>query len=105
MRTFTEHAGALEQLAEAYERVAAPSPSNAGWLAVAKARHERGDVDGAERLLWELVEDGDTGVLRNIADLRLTIGNRSGAEEILRLAVDGAVPGAKESMSELEQAD
>ena len=103
-----EQAGAsvqAEQLAETYERVAAPSPSNAGWLAVAEARHERGDADGAERLLWELVEDGDAGVLRNIADLRLKMGDRTGAEEVLRLAVDGAVPGAKESMSKLEQAD
>jgi tetratricopeptide (TPR) repeat protein len=103
-----EQAGAsaqAEQLAEAYERAAAPNPSNAGWLAVAEARHERGDVDGGERLLWALVEDGDTHVLRKIADLRLKIGDRSGAEEVLRLAVDCAVPGAKESMSKLEQAD
>lgn len=33
------------------------------------------------------------------------MGDRTGAEEVLRLAVDGAVPGAKESMSKLEQAD
>lgn len=103
-----ERAGAspeAEQLAEAYEQIAAPEAANSGWLAVAKARHERGDIDGTERLLWELVEDGDTHVLRDIANLRLKTGDKSGAKEVLRLAVNSGLSYAGESMAKLEQAD
>lgn len=103
-----ERAGAsteAEQLARAYEQNAAPGTANAGWVAVATARHARGDFDGAERLLWKLVEDGDEHVLHDIAQLKLKTGDKSGAKEVLRLAVNSGLSHASESIARLEQED
>lgn len=55
-----------------------------GWRELAEARQKRGDVAGAETLLWQLVTAGDNHALVWIADLRLKAGDPSGAKDILR---------------------
>lgn len=93
---------AAERLAEQYERVFPLRAGNAGWYEIAKARRERRDVTGAEALLWRLAAAGDLHALVRIADLRIEVGDQSGAMDILRRARDSGVPTAKALLAKLE---
>ncbi|MGW5722048.1 hypothetical protein ACWEVP_38155 [Amycolatopsis sp. NPDC003865] len=68
---------------------------------LAGARAERGDRDGAERLLRALVDSGHVDALLKLAQLRKGAGDLAGAETMLRRACDAGVFGARKALREL----
>lgn len=100
----TGDSAAAERLAEQYERVSPPTPNNAGWHTVAEARQERGDITGAERILWRLAEQGDSSALVKIAEMRIKVGCQSGVEDILRRAMNSGSLVARKQLAKLERA-
>lgn len=95
----TGDCASAERLARDYERNHPLEVGNSGWRELAEARQKRGDVAGAETLLWQLVTAGDNHALVWIADLRLKAGDPSGAKDILRRAIDGGISTAKASLA------
>jgi tetratricopeptide (TPR) repeat protein len=93
---------AAERLAERYERVSPPAPNNSGWYEVAEARQQRGDIIGAESILWRLVEQGDSQALVRIAESRIKVGNQSEVKDILRRAINSGAPAAKKLLAKLD---
>jgi tetratricopeptide (TPR) repeat protein len=87
---------------EQAETLAVTSPEHA-VPDLARLRAERGERDGAERLLGALVNAGHLGALVHIARIREHAGDISGAELMLRRARDAGVRGAQRTLKDLHQ--
>ncbi|WP_018347508.1 tetratricopeptide repeat protein [Longispora albida] len=94
--------GMAEQLAARYERLSSLAPGNAAWCEIARVREGRGDIAGAEALLWRIAEAGDLQILTKIAELRVRCGDHAGAVQVLRTAVDCGVAGARQALLKLD---
>lgn len=93
---------AAEQLAEQYERLSMLPLDEAAWFAVAAARQDRGDIAGAENLLWRRVTRGSSAALVEIAQLRMKRGDHAEVQDILRRAVNGGNTTAKRLLAKSE---
>nr|WP_198151253.1 DUF4365 domain-containing protein [Kibdelosporangium sp. MJ126-NF4] len=105
LATLYERAGdcaTAEQLAKQYERVSPLKADDAAWYEIANVRHDRGDVVGAESLLWRLAAKGDGRALVRIAELRMKIGDQSDLKDLLSRAVDSGNSAAKKLLAKLE---
>lgn len=93
---------AAERLADQYCRTSPVKSDSSALCEIAKVRQERGDVVGAEHLLWRLAKQGDHWALVRIAELRMERGDHAEVTRILRQAINSGNPAAKELLAKIE---
>jgi tetratricopeptide (TPR) repeat protein len=84
------------------ETLAQGAPDRLLWD-LARTRADRGDPDGAVRLLESAVAAGDAGVLLQIARIHRNTGDLNAAESALMRARDAGLPRAQRELVELHR--